>query len=304
MDALSEVITFLKPRAFITGSTEAYSPWAIEFTNYNYVKFGFVSEGECLLSAKGIKDVLLEQGDAWILIKPMDFTIGSDLEGSIISSEEVFKGKGPKYTVGKKSSLSIRTTIYGGRLDFDHLNASFVLDNLPRIIVLKGKTASSNLKNILKILQNETLLPQCGGKIVIETLIQLVFVEALRSMDFKNLKGGSLKGLTHPDMGRVLNAIHKDLKRNWTVAELSKIYGASRSTFAAYFKTMVGVSPMDYLQRWRMMYAKEALRNSQMRISEVAYSVGYESVTAFSTAFSKVVGESPKRFRESSVAHP
>jgi AraC-like DNA-binding protein len=301
MDALSEVITFLKPKAYITGTTEAYSPWTLEFTGYDYVKFGFIVEGECLLSAKGIKNVLLEQGDAWILIKPLVFKLGSDLAGPVLSSEDVFKGEGPNYIIGKKNSRSSRTTIYGGRLDFDHLNASFVLDNLPQIIVLKAKTASNNLKNILKVLQDETQSPQCGGKVVIESLIQLVFVEALRSLDFKNLKGGSLKGLTHPDIGRVLNAIHRDLKKNWTVAELSKIYGASRSSFAATFKNTVGVSPMDYLQRWRMMHAKEALRNGQMRVSEIAYSVGYESVTAFSTAFSKVVGQGPKSFRENSI---
>ena len=299
MDALSEVISYLKPTATMTGSTEGYSPWALEFSKYEYVKFGFVVEGECWLSTKGAKNVLLEQGDAWILIRPINFTIGSDLKAPVSSMEEVFKGKGPKYTVGKKTAKSQKTTVFGGRLDFDHFNASFVLDNLPQIIVLKSKDASNTLKNILKIFQDETQSMQMGSKIVIDTLIQLIFVETLRTINFENLKGGSLKGLAHPDISKVINEIHKDIKRDWTVADLSKVYGASRSSFAASFKTTVGISPMEYLQRWRMIHAKEALKNSQMRVSEIAYSVGYESVTAFSTAFSKVVGQPPKSFRES-----
>jgi AraC-like DNA-binding protein len=297
MDALSEVISYLKPQAAITGSTECYSPWSIEFSGYNYVKFGFVVEGECYLSTRGLKPVKLEEGDAWILIRPVNFTIATDLKLPSVSSEEVFKTPGPKHYVGKKTAQSSRTSVYGGRLDFDQLNASFVLDNLPKVIVLKAEQSSTTLKHILKVLQSEFLSTQMGSRIIIESTIQLVFIEALRNLDFKQLKGGSLKGLAHPEIGKVINEIHKDIKRDWTVTELSKIYGASRSSFAASFKMTVGVSPMDYLQRWRMIHAKEALKVGNSRISEIAYSVGYESVTAFSTAFSKVVGQSPKAFR-------
>lgn len=299
MDTLSEVISYLKPKACVTGYTLAYSPWTMAFSGYDYVKFGFIAEGQCLLKTKGIRSAILEQGDAWILIRPMEFTIGSDLNGPIISSIDVFKTGGPKYVVGNKKAGSNRTTVFGGRLDFDQLNASFVLDSLPRIIILKAQNASNNLKNILENLQDETLSSRMGSKLVIETLIQLVFVEALRSIDFKDLKGGPLKGLAHPNISRVINEIHKDIKRNWSVADLAKIYGASRSSFAASFKSTVGLSPMEYLQRWRMVHAKEALKTSQMRVSEIAYLVGYESVTAFSTAFLKVVGQGPKSFRES-----
>lgn len=284
----------------MTGSTECYSPWTMRFSGYNYVKFGFIVEGHCLLSAKGKKNVVLEQGDAWILIKPIEFTIGSDLKGPVIKSEDVFKNEGPRYFVGKKTAYSDKTLVFGGCLDFDQLNASFVLDNLPSVIVLKCNQVSATLRNILKALQEESLSMQMGSKVVIETLIQLVFIEALRSMEFENLKGGSLKGLAHPDLSKVINEIHKDYKKDWSVAELSKIYGASRSTFAASFKSTVGISPMEYLQRWRMIHAKEALKTGKLRVSEIAYAVGYESVTAFSTAFSKVVGQSPSNFREES----
>lgn len=117
-------------------------------------------------------------------------------------------------------------------------------------------------------------------------------------MDPKTLNIGILKGLGHPEINKVINTIHRDFKRDWTVADLADVYGASRSSFAAHFKSVVGISPMEYLQRWRMIHAKEALSHGNQRISDIAYSVGYESVTAFSTAFSKVVGKPPKSFRE------
>jgi AraC-like DNA-binding protein len=302
MDALSEIISFLRPKAAITGVTEGHSPWGILFSGYDYVKFGFISEGNCWLRYNGKQNILLEEGDAWILIKPLEFRVGSELQGPTVNSQDFFKGPGPRHISGKKTSKSEKCVVFGGCLYFDHMNSDLVLDNLPPVIVLKKDHVSNSLKSILGVLQHESQTSSMGSKVVIETLIQLIFVEAIRTMDFEKLKIGILKGLNHPEIYKVINAIHKDFKKNWSVADLAKIYGASRSSFAANFKANVGMSPMDYLQRWRMIHAKEALRHGHQRISDIAYSVGYESVTAFSTAFSKVVGQPPKSFREAAQA--
>lgn len=300
MDAFSEIISFLKPKAAITGVTESYSPWGIKFSGYDYVKFGFISEGQCWLSFKGKKDLLLEEGDAWILIKPLDFRVGSEPSGPTVLSEDFFKVGGPRFIAGKKTAKNLKCVIFGGGLYFNQINSGLVIDNLPSVIILKKKDVSESLKSIMGVLQNETQTSGVGSKVVIEILIQLVFVEAIRTLDFKTLKIGILKGLSHPEINKVINSIHKNFKRDWTVEELAKVYGSSRSTFATAFKSTVGMSPMEYLQRWRMILAQDALRHGHERISDIAYSVGYESVTAFSTAFSRVVGEAPKSFREKS----
>ncbi|RYZ50506.1 MAG: AraC family transcriptional regulator [Proteobacteria bacterium] len=298
MDALSEIISLLRPKAAIAGVTESYSPWGIQFSGYDYVKFGFISEGDCWLTMKGQKNVLLEEGDAWILIRPLTFRVGSEVEGPTAMSEDFFRVSKPRYITGKPSLKNRKSVIFGGGLYFDQTNSGLVLDNLPPVIVLKKEQVSNSLKSIMGVLQYESHTSAMGSKVVIEALIQLIFIEAIRTMDFNNLKIGILKGLNHPEINKVIDAIHKDYKRDWTVAELAKIYGASRSSFAANFKSTLGMSPMEYVQRWRMIHAKEALRHGQQRISDIAYSVGYESVTAFSTAFSKVVGQAPKAYRE------
>ena len=66
----------------------------------------------------------------------------------------------------------------------------------------------------------------------------------------------------------------------------------SRSTFALKFKQTVGESPMEYLIRWRMLLAGEKLVNSSDPISIISRSLGYESESAFSTAFERVMGSS------------
>jgi AraC-like DNA-binding protein len=62
------------------------------------------------------------------------------------------------------------------------------------------------------------------------------------------------------------------------------------------FKETVGTSPMDYLTRWRVLLAGDWLTNSGDPISAIALSLGYESESAFSKAFKRVMGCSPRQY--------
>lgn len=105
-----------------------------------------------------------------------------------------------------------------------------------------------------------------------------------------------LAGLANPITAQALSAMHREVARDWTVSSLAKHCGVSRSKFAALFPKVVGKGPIEYLLHWRMALAKDALRRETQSISEIAFSVGFQSASAFSTAFSRVVGCSPKRY--------
>jgi AraC-like DNA-binding protein len=89
--------------------------------------------------------------------------------------------------------------------------------------------------------------------------------------------------------------MHAAPARRWTLQTLAEVAGMSRSSFAVKFKQTVGAAPMDYLTRWRMLVAGERLSQSSEPVSAIALSLGYESESAFSTAFKRVMGCSPRR---------
>jgi AraC-like DNA-binding protein len=93
--------------------------------------------------------------------------------------------------------------------------------------------------------------------------------------------------------------MHADLAHSWTVQSLANVAGMSRTAFAVRFKELVGTTPLDYLNGWRMRVARQALTESDERLARVAERVGYLSETAFSAAFKRVTGQSPGRFRTS-----
>jgi AraC-like DNA-binding protein len=93
--------------------------------------------------------------------------------------------------------------------------------------------------------------------------------------------------------------MHGKVASNWTVSVLAKLCGVSRSTFAHRFRVTVGMGPIEYLQRWRMALAKDDLIRGKRSVGEIALAIGFQSSSAFSTAFSRAMGCSPKQFATS-----
>jgi AraC-like DNA-binding protein len=81
---------------------------------------------------------------------------------------------------------------------------------------------------------------------------------------------------------------------------LAKVASLSRSGFALNFKKLVGIPPMDYLTHWRIQIACELLQTREQSISEVANAVGYESESAFSVAFNRIVKCRPGAYQKQS----
>lgn len=83
--------------------------------------------------------------------------------------------------------------------------------------------------------------------------------------------------------------MHTDFHKPWSLEDLAKVTGMSRSGFASNFKEQIGVTPMEYLTHWRMQIACELLKSGDQNVSAVASLIGYESESAFSAAFMKVI---------------
>jgi AraC-like DNA-binding protein len=109
--------------------------------------------------------------------------------------------------------------------------------------------------------------------------------------------GGWLSGLNDAHVGAALRLMHANPAQNWTVEELAREAGLSRSVLAERFTALVGESPMRYLARWRIHLARQMLRDGAANIGDIAERVGYESEAAFNRAFKRIVGEPPAAWR-------
>jgi AraC-like DNA-binding protein len=147
-------------------------------------------------------------------------------------------------------------------------------------------------------MREELRNPQLGGTLLLRQLALMMLIQALRLHLADGPSGavGWLSALSDTRLSAALAAIHAAPARRWTLESLSQVVGMSRTSFAVHFKAKVGQSPLEYLTRWRMLRAGERLENSDDSIAYIAQSLGYSSAAAFSSAFKRVMGCSPRRY--------
>ena len=105
-------------------------------------------------------------------------------------------------------------------------------------------------------------------------------------------------------VGAALNALHARPAQAWTLEELARAAGTSRSVLAERFQHLVGSSPMQYLTQWRMLLAANLLSGSNAPLARIAEDVGYQTDTAFSRAFRREYGTPPAAWRRRHTARP
>jgi AraC-like DNA-binding protein len=96
-----------------------------------------------------------------------------------------------------------------------------------------------------------------GGFLVAEHQAHMMLVQALRLHLSEPLEGqtGWLAALADKPISLVINAMHQDPARRWTLQDLAERAGMSRSSFALKFRATADETPMTYLTRWRMLLA-------------------------------------------------
>lgn len=180
-----------------------------------------------------------------------------------------------------------------GHCAFGSADAALLVSLLPHVIHVRGQ---SRLATMVQLLREEFREVRPVREIVLARLVEVIFIEALRSTVMTSQAPGFLRGLGDDRIATALRMIHADPTHSWSVEELAKEAAMSRSGFFAKFNQAMGVSPMAYLLTWRMALAKQLLRQQRISVAEVAEQTGYGSASAFTVAFTRHTGCSPARY--------
>jgi AraC-like DNA-binding protein len=303
VDPLSDVLSLLKPRSYMAGGLDAGGQWSIGFPQHPGIKCYAVVSGQCWLAVEGVRDpVRLETGDCFVLPRGWAFRLTNDLTLAPVSAKTVY----PTPVPGGIASLNGGGDflLVGGHFALTGDHAGILLEGLPPIVHIRKESDKAALRWSLERMREELRERQPGGFLVAEHLAHMLLLLALRLHLAEGLQGGVgwLFALADKQMRAAITAMHEAPAHRWTLQELAERAAMSRSSFALRFKETVGTSPMEYLTRWRMLLAGDRLANSGDSVSMIALSLGYESESAFSTAFKRVMGSSPRASRRQNVA--
>jgi AraC-like DNA-binding protein len=302
-DVLADVLDSLRLRGRLFCRCEFSAPWGLGIAEGDFSHFHIIERGNCWLQLQGEADAIeLDEGDLLLVTRGRGYRLSDAPDTPPVPLADLVGGaRGGPRVVLQHGGGGRAASLICGAFDFGGPFAKSFLAVFPEWIrVPKGERGGNEwLDAIMRFLAQETRQPEVGAGTIITSLIDVLFVEAVRTWLRKQPLGtaGWLGALRDPSIAAALSLIHQAPEKQWTVPALSASVGMSRSPFAARFTALVGQSPIAYLKRWRLQLGAALLRDESLALSRVAQRVGYESTAAFSRAFTREFGISPGTYR-------
>lgn len=334
MDVLSDVLSVIRLTGGCFFTAEFSAPWStfsppapelarLMATRTESVSlFHILVDGACWVSLEGHEPVPLTAGSVIIFPHSPSHNMGSDpaLPPEPIVSLLRFSEEKEIPEI-KYGGAGESTRLVCGYLQCDHRFNPLIGALPPMLVVAPSREGSSAethspvlptvrlsdgdwLDKTLRHTVDEALKNQPGCAAMLARLTELIYVEVLRRymQQLPADESGWLAAVNDPQVGRVLRCLHAEPKRKWTVDELARSVGLSRSALAGRFVELVGEPPIRYLTNWRMQRAKDLVLQADLSQSQIAEAVGYESEVAFNRAFKRHVGAPPTTWRQQFLA--
>jgi AraC-like DNA-binding protein len=324
LDTLSDVLQAVRLKGAVFFDIETIAPWVAEAPAAKIVaptvmpdaehviEYHVVTSGSCWASVtdSNAEPVRLVAGDV-VAFPQGDAHVLSSAPGMRgIVDLNIFK------QAETSAQIPLVLNIDGGGTDRAHVVCGFLgcdsrpfnplLESLPRILHVRSSAAARGgwSDEFTRFAVLEAKEKRAGGNGILAKLGELMFVELVRNYveTLPAESHGWLAGLRDRHVGRALSLLHQSPTRDWTLDQLAKDVGVSRSSLAERFTAFVGTPPMQYLQKWRLQMAASRLSDGIANIATIAAEIGYESEAAFSRAFKKTVGIPPAEWRSKRLA--
>jgi AraC-like DNA-binding protein len=297
-DPFSDILKLTHTQSLLTGGFSAGGAWAIRFPAPDKIKFFAVVKGHCWVRLEGEPEpVRFETGDVGLLSTHLWSILSSHPDVEPVDAMGLFSGAGRSFAqLGDGSEF----THIGGHVLLDPVSGPLLLNSLPPWIHIRASSPQASVfRWLLDQLVEERAAGQPGSQLASAQLAQLLFIQILRAhlKTSGPLGAGWLRALSDPRIAPALRLMHDNPARTWHLEDLAKACAMSRTTFASHFKAVAGVAPLSYLTDWRMRLAERALGEDVTPVAVVAQTLGYTSESAFSNAFKRVTGSSPKAYR-------
>jgi AraC-like DNA-binding protein len=316
-DALSDLLRTVRLTGAVFFDIAAKEPWVAESPPRemilpkilpdadHLIAYHVVTAGRCFASIVGGQSIALEAGEVVVFTHcdphVMSSSPGMRADPVAPDALDAVTASQLPFSLNYGGDGPASAKLVCGYLACDARPFNPLLENLPPVIKAgdpRGADAGW-LGQFIRFAVAESAEKRAGGEGVLAKLSELMFIEVVRRHleALPPEQAGWRAGLRDPFIGKALSLMHGGAAHNWTIDELAKQVGLSRSVLAERFADLVGIPPMHYLAKWRMQIASELLSGGNANVATVAAEIGYESEAAFSRAFKKMMGVPPSAWR-------
>jgi AraC-like DNA-binding protein len=307
-DDLSELLERINVRSVVYCRSDLGAPWGFRVDGSAAAKFHLVLAGRATLTLDdpGRTAVELAAGDLVLLAHGDGHLVQDRGDSPAPPLADILAGGSPeRLTYGGDGP---RTCLLCGGF----VLASGLPDNplglLPPLMVFGAASAVPArrwVEPVFGLLRDEADGDTPGMTAVLAKMADVFLTEIVR---------GYLSGLDalaaavppaatgDPSVGAALALLRAQPDTPWTVADLARKVGLSRTALAARFRDLVGEPPMSYLARVRLGQAAGYLSTTDKTVRQIARLVGYESEASLSKAFRRAFGCAPGEYRRQQAA--
>jgi AraC-like DNA-binding protein len=299
IDPLAQVVALLQPVAEHSKIVSAAGFWEVRPVATDKAFYCAILEGTCRLAVAGRTPLLLRAGDFVLIPSALDYVMGSASPAGADDrpGASVVRPDGEVRHGDPDAPAEVR--LLGGFCAFRSQDAALLASLLPERVHIRGE---ERLTTLVRLIVKEARESRAAREPILERLLEVMLLEALRSTAGPGASPGLLRGLMDERIAVAIRLMHAHPETAWTVPGLAKEAALSRSTFFDRFRRAVGVAPMEYLLGWRMALAKSLLSGREQAVAEIAERVGYSSASAFSVAFARQTGTPPARYARDAFA--
>lgn len=304
VDPLSRILRSVRLEGSLISIAELSRPFGVETRGVaRAAVFHAVVEGEAHLRTAG-QTLALGAGDVVMLSHGQPHALVDHPARAASAIGSLPRAIGPVPVVRNGDARrEVSTRVVCGAFKLDHAASDSLLSLMPAVLHHRADRegeASEWVRSTVRLLDAELRRGADGCIAVATRLCDVLFVQLLRAAP--RAERGWLAALDDPQIGRALSLIHEDASTRWDAAVLAERVGMSRTRFFARFSELVGEPPAQYVSKWRMSAAADALVRANVTVSELAERAGYGSEDAFVRVFKRTFGLTPSAYKRSARA--
>lgn len=302
-DILSEVFSTLRINSNLYFRAQFCGAYSVEVPQERRcIRFHLVREGQCYLEVPGTEPVVIKKGDIAIVPDGALQILSANTDLKPVPLADVLEQGALEKGLLNYGQGSCQASLLCGFCTFDEAIDHPILTALPKLIILSPRELEKEPWAIatLELLAMEAELEAPGMTGILSRLLEIAFMQAVRRITHNQIssQGGFIAALTHAKLSKALHVIHNEPQVAWTIEGLAKQAGMSRARFADKFVKTVGVPPIGYLTKWRLMKGRSLLSGTNLDMEEIANRCGYASATSFSRRFKEEFDIGPGAYRK------